>query len=575
MCSSDLSIVLTNPLDVNTPGVYTLRYNVTDGNGNNAIEVTRRISVVDAVPPVITLLGDNPATVECRGSYMDAGATAMDDCAGDRTGNIVLTNPLDVNTPGVYTLRYNVSDGNGNNAAEVTRTVHVADTTPPVITLLGDNPATVECRGSYMDAGATADDVCAGSLAVTVGGDAVNPAVPGDYTVTYSALDGSGNSAAGVTRAVAVLDGAAPVITLLGDNPATVECHGSYTDAGATADDACTGSLSVTVGGDTVNADVPGDYTVTYNASGGSGGSAAEVTRTVTVADTTAPIITLLGDSTATVECHGSYTDAGATADDACTGDRTDSIAVAGTPDVDTPGVYTVAYNVSDGNGNSAVEVTRTVRVVDTAKPVITLLGEAEITLDCGQEYTDAGATANGPCSGDLTADMVVSGLPPAAPLGPASWTIAYNVVDHSGSVADTVLRTVTVRDNCTLALAAAGDTLVHSRVGRRAELSVVATGAVGAVSYQWRKESTLPGGKSFDALPGATDATLVIDPVQWESQGLYMCVASDAVTAVDGPVFTFAPPTTETPAAGGFGLAMLAAGLGLVGASTSRRRKE
>ncbi|MEI6516844.1 MAG: hypothetical protein WCO77_12795, partial [bacterium] len=54
---------------------------------------------------------------------------------------------------GVYTVRYNVNDGNGNSALEVTRTVNVVDTTKPVITLLGASPVTVECRGSYTDAG--------------------------------------------------------------------------------------------------------------------------------------------------------------------------------------------------------------------------------------------------------------------------------------------------------------------------------------------------------------------------------------------------------------------------------------
>ena len=41
-------------------------------------------------------------------------------------------------------------------------------------------------------------------------------------------------------------DSVAPVITLNGDNPATVELGGSYTDAGATANDARDGSVQVT-----------------------------------------------------------------------------------------------------------------------------------------------------------------------------------------------------------------------------------------------------------------------------------------------------------------------------------------
>ena len=36
---------------------------------------------------------------------------------------------------------------------------------------------------------------------------------------------------------------------------------------------------------------------------------------------------------------------------------------------------YTVRYNVSNSSGNAALEVTRTVNVVDTTVPVIALLG--------------------------------------------------------------------------------------------------------------------------------------------------------------------------------------------------------
>ena len=38
----------------------------------------------------------------------------------------------------------------------VTRTVNVVDTTAPVITLLGDNPMTIEVGSTFTDPGATA-----------------------------------------------------------------------------------------------------------------------------------------------------------------------------------------------------------------------------------------------------------------------------------------------------------------------------------------------------------------------------------------------------------------------------------
>ena len=41
-----------------------------------------------------------------------------------------------------------------------------------------------------------------------------------------------------------------------------------------------------------------------------------------------------------------------------------------------------MTYNVSDDAGNAATEVTRTVNVTDTTAPVITLVGDAQITVE-------------------------------------------------------------------------------------------------------------------------------------------------------------------------------------------------
>ena len=54
-----------------------------------------------------------------------------------------------------------------------------------------------------------------------------------------------------------------------------------------------------------------------------------------------------------------------------------------------------MTYNVTDANGNVAVEVTRIVNVVDTTVPVITLTGESTVTIEVGSTYTDAGATCD------------------------------------------------------------------------------------------------------------------------------------------------------------------------------------
>ena len=84
------------------------------------------------------------------------------------------------------------------------------------------------------------------------------------------------------------------------------------------------------------------------------------------IEDTTIPLITLLGDAAVTIEVGDTYTDAGATASDNYDGDITLSIEQVSTVDTAIVDTYTVTYNVSDANGNAAVEVTRTVDVVSS-----------------------------------------------------------------------------------------------------------------------------------------------------------------------------------------------------------------
>ena len=232
-------------------------------------------------------MGDDPVTIEVGDTYTDAGATATDNYDGDITSSIETVSNVDTAVVGTYTVRYNVSDASGNTALEVTRTVTVVDTTIPVITLLGDDPVTIEVGDTYTDAGATATDNYDGDITSSIETVSnVDTAVVGTYTVRYNVSDASGNAALEVTRTVTVVDTTIPVITLLGDDLVILEVGVTYTDAGATATDNYDGDITSSIETiSNVDTAIVGTYVVTYDVSDANGNAAVTVTRTVIVED--------------------------------------------------------------------------------------------------------------------------------------------------------------------------------------------------------------------------------------------------------------------------------------------------
>src|SRR5690606_4483326 len=127
------------------------------------------VNVADTTIPTITLNGANPQTIEACDAYTELGATANDACFGDITGSIIIdASAVNTTVAGTYMVTYNVTDANGNPAAQVTRTVNVVDTTAPTITLNGANPQTIEACGTYTELGATANDACFGDISGSI-----------------------------------------------------------------------------------------------------------------------------------------------------------------------------------------------------------------------------------------------------------------------------------------------------------------------------------------------------------------------------------------------------------------------
>ncbi|NNM02001.1 MAG: DUF5011 domain-containing protein, partial [Nitrosopumilus sp.] len=158
------------------------------------------------------------------------------------------------------------------------------------------------------------------------------------------------------------------------------------------------------------------------------------------VIDTIPPVITLNGSNPQIIPLNGVYTELNATTDDGSP-IVIDSSAV----DVNTLGSYFVFYNSTDAVGNVAALVNRTVNVVDTQIPIITLLGDDPQIIELGDGYTELNATAFDVPDGDISGDIVIDSTAFVDALG--SYSITYDVTDSSGNDAVQKIRTVDVVD--------------------------------------------------------------------------------------------------------------------------------
>ena len=291
------------------------------------------------VGPIITLLGDNPHFHELGTVYTDMGVTVH-----PTNANVTFISTLDVNQVGEYSIEYRAEDSYGY-VTTVTRYIIVGDTTPPVITLLGNNPVVVVNGNNYVEDGASSD----GGEQVSITGT-VDTNKTGKYVLKYTSVDGVGNTAH-VSRTVHVVNPDGPILTLLGSNPYKVELNTNYIEPGVTSD----GEETVTISNNTVQMNNPGTYVITYISTDAAGKSGT-ITRNVHVVDTIAPIITLLGKNPVIIEKGTDYIDAGAISNGG------EDVISSGFVNTNIVGRYIITYTSEDSYGNKTTAI-RTVFV--------------------------------------------------------------------------------------------------------------------------------------------------------------------------------------------------------------------
>jgi hypothetical protein len=101
------------------------------------------------------------------------------------------------------------------------------------------------------------------------------------------------------------------------------------------------------------------------------------------------PVLLLNGEAEVTVEAGTPYLDAGATAADNYDGDLIVAIVTGNPVNTSVVGTYKVTYDVADSSGNRAVQLIRTVQVVDTIAPEVTLSTDKDLLWPPNHKMVD------------------------------------------------------------------------------------------------------------------------------------------------------------------------------------------
>ena len=368
---------------------------------------------------MISYLNDVPVLTDASGTvsyeYGDAAptyvtantSTFVNISDGDSSSGYTLvanSSAEDMDTVGTFDVIFTVTDSATNESDPLSITFTITDTVAPVITLT-----------------AATDDIEYSSVSAWDGGvanlltaiDAYDGDVSSSVVITYKQNTVGGSAIANLTDAKTFLD-------TVGN---AVYCE--------------------------------------YNVDDSSSNSATLKSLTITSVDTTIPVITdSIGDSQFEIGTVEPTWTVGVTATDGYDGDRTVNIVITDTAaDMAAVGTFDILYDVDDANGNSAVQVVRTITMVDTTAPVITA-SNANVNTSAAGVWVSA-ATAADAHDGDISGDLVYTYFKadtttPLANLAAArvdlfaglNIYVTHNVVDASSNPATEVSITLTAVDD-------------------------------------------------------------------------------------------------------------------------------
>ncbi len=425
------------------PLVITRTWKAEDDCGNTSM-ASQTITVIDTTPPMITGVGAD-TTIECPNDPVFSTPQASDGC----DDNVTLTSSMDTSSyacPLVITKTWKAEDDCGNTTM-ASQTITVIDTTPPMITGVAAD-TTIECPNDPVFSTPQASDGCDDNVTLTSSMDTSSYACPLVITKTWKAEDDCGNTSM-VSQTITVIDTTPPVITGVGDDM-EIECPNDPVFSTPQASDGCDDNVTLTSSMDTSSYACPLVITKTWKAEDDCGNTSM-ASQTITVIDTTPPVITGVGDDME-IECPNDPVFSTPQASDGCD----DNVTLTSSMDTSSyacPLVITKTWKAEDDCGNTSM-ASQTITVIDTTPPILILPVDYEDYL-CNDYPGDLTATFTDECSdnGSITVSPVMSG----STLCEEIYTYTFSARDDCGNTTTdsiTVVREWESLEDCETAFA-------------------------------------------------------------------------------------------------------------------------
>ena len=456
-CTAQASLTVTSSTGAlvgdECTATITRTYTIADACGNT-VDVDHVFNVSDDTAPTAT--APTAVELECSTSLPAAATTiaeflaltgtdASDNCTAQASLTVTSSTGALVGDEctGTITRTYTIADACGNTV-DVDHVFNISDDTAPIATAptnvtiecAADVPASITTHAAYIAAGGTASDNCSsdGDLVITSSDVSDNQTCPETITRTYTIMDDCGNSTQAV-QTIVVDDTTSPQFDTFPSN-VTLECDQSTDPANTgtpTGSDNCDATPTITYSDVTDAGVITRTWTIEDDC-----GNYVEQDQTITIADTTDPVITVPADIT--IECDESTAPANtgqATATDNCDADPdisyVDSTAAGA---CDNEYTITRTWTAMDNAGNTDSD-TQTITVVDTTAPTF---AEAAGALDLTIECSDSSDPAN-------TGQPTPSDTCGMATVDPLTYSDAESLGGCNGT--GTITRTWTATDAC------------------------------------------------------------------------------------------------------------------------------